>query len=323
MVNSIIKLINEFFINAKNFNYEVATTKLIYGLPANSEKQSLKRYGKYSYSVIKYLDSQYGNYIESYHIREYDKKYDKNTIWVFWAQGTEKMPELVKICLNSIIGKNKDCNVIVLTNKNFQQYIEIPHEILKKYKNGNIKTAHFSDILRYTILGKYGGIWLDATIYCETHIDREFVENDFFSLKCIDLFPFFPSNGEFSTYAISGKPNLFLFQCLSDLLINYFQNYEKEIDYLLPDYFIKLIMMKNKETAKLIQSVKTNNVNHYCLLNNISNKFDEEQYNNWITNDTNLFKLSYKYELKEFDNNNNPTYYHYIKQRYLEAKSNG
>ena len=91
------------------------------------------------------------------------EKSDK--IWICWFQGIENAPELVKACYNSVLKNYKDKEIIVLTEENYEQYVDIPEYILKKWKKGYISFAHFSDILRIELLSKYGGLWLDSTIF--------------------------------------------------------------------------------------------------------------------------------------------------------------
>ena len=53
-----------------------------------------------------------------------------------------------------------------LTKNNFKQYIELPDYIEKKFEKGKISMAHFSDLLRISLLAKWGGMWIDSTALC-------------------------------------------------------------------------------------------------------------------------------------------------------------
>lgn len=85
-------------------------------------------------------------------------------IWVCWWQGKENMPDIVKACYNSI--QKHACNhpVILITEENFRNYIDMPEYIINKQKEGYIDITHFSDILRMMLLTKHGGIWMDSTL---------------------------------------------------------------------------------------------------------------------------------------------------------------
>ena len=79
-------------------------------------------------------------------------------IWVCWWQGKENMPDIVKACYNSI--QRHACNhpVILITEENFRDYIDMPEYIINKQKEGYIDITHFSDILRMKLITKQGGI---------------------------------------------------------------------------------------------------------------------------------------------------------------------
>lgn len=123
---------------------------------------------KYNY-VEEYIRQNYSDIIE-----KYKKLKDtptsvigaKSPIWFFWWQGIDNAPEVVRICYKQLlkaIGKKR--NIIVVSQKNFRKYTDLPEYIVKKVKNGQISFTHFSDILRVNLLKNQGGIWMDATIY--------------------------------------------------------------------------------------------------------------------------------------------------------------
>lgn len=91
-----------------------------------------------------------------------------NIVWICWLQGEEKMPPLVKACVSSIKKNLRNKEIIILTNKNIEEYAIFPDYIFTKWKSGKIPVAHFSDLLRIELLCTYGGIWLDATVFCIT-----------------------------------------------------------------------------------------------------------------------------------------------------------
>ena len=59
------------------------------------------------------------------------------TIWIFWMQGMEHAPRLVRICHDSICrNKPEGYDLIVLSAENLREYIELPEYIWDKYKKG-------------------------------------------------------------------------------------------------------------------------------------------------------------------------------------------
>ena len=74
------------------------------------------------------------------------------------------MPDIAKACFNSIKTHADNHPVILITEKNYKDYITFPSYIIEKQQNGILDLTHFSDILRASLLRKYGGIWMDCTV---------------------------------------------------------------------------------------------------------------------------------------------------------------
>ena len=96
--------------------------------------------------------------------KKYKLETPDNIIWVCWLQGIEKAPTLVKTCIDSLQGFAKDKKIVIITEKNYHNYISLPNFILKKRSKGYISDAHFSDLLRLELLTSRGGIWIDSTV---------------------------------------------------------------------------------------------------------------------------------------------------------------
>ena len=86
-------------------------------------------------------------------------------VWFSWLQGIDQAPDLVKVCLASQRKHLPDYEFRVFDLSNYQQWIELPEFIVRKYKKGLIPAASFSDLLRLSVLQKYGGVWMDATVF--------------------------------------------------------------------------------------------------------------------------------------------------------------
>ena len=65
-------------------------------------------------------------------------KDDKNEkIWTIWFQGEDSAPKLVKACFRSVRRHCKQ-ELIVLDENTIFDYITLPQEIVKKYKDGKL-----------------------------------------------------------------------------------------------------------------------------------------------------------------------------------------
>ena len=103
-------------------------------------------------------------------------------IWQYWGQGftDEDLPEMVKLCFDSVDRYCGDFKVIRLSDSNLYDYIDLPSYVVEKYNSGVIGRAHFSDIVRLALLSAYGGLWLDATIFLTGEIPEYCCDGDWF-----------------------------------------------------------------------------------------------------------------------------------------------
>lgn len=86
---------------------------------------------------------------------------ERPSVWVYWAQGRESMPPIVRVCFERLVALHD--NVKLLTDATLSDYVRIPSGVFAKT---HVNKTHFSDILRVCLLAQHGGIWIDATCYC-------------------------------------------------------------------------------------------------------------------------------------------------------------
>ncbi len=125
-----------------------------------------------------------------------DEKEEETTefpkmIWTMWQQGEAQMPDTVQASMKTIkdFAKRNDCKFYLLTDENLSNFINIPKDITDKYKKNELKAAHYSDIIRFSLLYQYGGIWMDATLFVSPYATVKMFEGDFFSLNHPPTYP--------------------------------------------------------------------------------------------------------------------------------------
>lgn len=109
-----------------------------------------------------------------------------NKVWICWFQGEGSAPDLVKACIKSMREQFPNREIVILTDINFSDYVQLPSYILEKYRKGWISRAHFSDILRVELLCRYGGLWVDATVL-NTGGDFSILDLPLFVYKSLEL----------------------------------------------------------------------------------------------------------------------------------------
>lgn len=100
-------------------------------------------------------------------------------IYTIWFQGEENAPALVKACFASI---RRHCRqkLVVLDTAMLKEMLDIPQLIWKKYEEGKIGRANFSDVCRIDLLYKFGGYWFDSTCFVTEAIPGWVEKEDFF-----------------------------------------------------------------------------------------------------------------------------------------------
>jgi len=211
-------------------------------------------------------------------------------IWIIWAQGLDAMPDLVKSCYQSVIRNSNGFTVCLVDMSNISEYVSLPDFIFEKLNKGYISYTHFSDILRFALLSKWGGLYLDATIFVSSpipHFDSLFTikekDNPQYAsrAKWAGFLWYLPSDTSFAKYVVS-------------FLLGYWGKYDSIIDYFLLDYVIRLYYERKESFRNTIDSLGYSNPYLYFL----QSPSCDEPYNNelWqsISEATCFFKTSWK-----------------------------
>jgi hypothetical protein len=91
-------------------------------------------------------------------------------IWVFWNSGWDNAPEIVKKCIDTWKEKNPDWTIHQLSDTTIGDFIDLK-TIIPGIDQKNIQMEALSDIIRISLLHKYGGVWADSTIFCNQSLN--------------------------------------------------------------------------------------------------------------------------------------------------------
>ena len=143
----------------------------------------------------------------------------KQCIWTYWHQGFSTAPYIVQRCIRQLEQLHPEFEIHLLDQHNvydFADRVPVREEVWNK-----MSLPHRSDLLRTQLLIKYGGIWLDPTVFC--------------LLPLNDWLPPCVANGLFlfhrpgkdritSNWFIAAEKNNELLQQLYDALVAYWNN---------------------------------------------------------------------------------------------------
>lgn len=95
-------------------------------------------------------------------------------IWMLWFQGQENYPYVVQKCIDSWVRQNPSWEVVVLDSDTVAEYVNLnlPESVISK-----LSPNHHANLVRLALLSKYGGVWADATTYCVRPLDEWIYDN--------------------------------------------------------------------------------------------------------------------------------------------------
>lgn len=221
-----------------------------------------------------------------------DINFEQAPVFVFWDQGYEQAPQLVKTMIDrmKIIYGSR---LVILTNENIENYVDLSSGI-RRFREK--RRALFADYIRTELLMRYGGTWIDSTafvtkeFYEETKNILSKKENKFYALR-IPENPYRISNWFLSTNQINNRIITLMYAALIIFA-------EKENDifeyYQYHSFFEILTQLDNKALADFTDSYKDQyQPFSHDLLRNFRNDWDETLFNN-IIKKCPIQKLTYK-----------------------------
>lgn len=223
----------------------------------------------------------------------------KVPVWIFWWQGEETMPELVRACVNRTkkMLSHDETRICIVTKANFRKYVDIPEYILEKLHLETMSIQAFSDVLRYALMCKYGGVWIDATVYLSFPVSQENLKKAYFTQRFSgwEKCPKEAARGKWCNFYFMGKADNKLFAYVYDALLYWWKHHDKIVDYVIVDYIIWTAYCGIPQIKKLIDAVPVNNENIWALTKCMNAPYTEESAQ--VFNSNSFFKLSHKAKL--------------------------
>lgn len=137
-------------------------------------------------------------------------------IWMYWDQGYDQAPAVVKACINSWMIRNPEWRVELLDCRSAHRYLAGD---TSWFELENLCLAHRSDLLRLYLLKEYGGVWTDVTTVCMRPLD-EWIE----SVSGSGFFCFDRPGADrpIANWFIAATPHNYLVATLFENLAKYF-----------------------------------------------------------------------------------------------------
>lgn len=237
-------------------------------------KNILVKNKQLEYREYKRLKRKYSQILEKFEAKK--KMKPSNKVWVFWFQGEDNAPDLVKACIASIKEKFKDKEVIMLDSESYKKYITFPNYIEEKFKKGIIPYAHFSDLIRIELLAKHGGTWCDATLFATETLPKVMTDSELFVFKSIPLDRTGKDLVVASNWYMSSYANNKIILATRDLLFEYWKKEKFLTHYFIFHIFFKMVTDKFNEEWKKVPTF--NNISPHILQFELLEEYKKERF---------------------------------------------
>ncbi|SDQ08207.1 Capsular polysaccharide synthesis protein [Streptococcus equinus] len=239
-----------------------------------------------------------------------------NKVWVMWLQGIENAPDIVKVCYKSLISNLSDREIILLTEDNYREYVTFPDYIQNKIDKGMIGNAHMSDLLRLELLEKYGGTWIDATVFIsDKNIPDYILNSDFFMYQ--KLKPALDGNPlSVSNWLITSTTYNPILMMTKELLYEYWKKHDSAIHYFIFHMFFQLVIENFEDEWKKVVPVSSSTP--HILLLRLFDSYDDRIMEG-ILYQSSIHKLTYKFSKSDIEKAR--TFYKKILEESNESKS--
>lgn len=283
--------------NDCKFSKELAMYRLIGDLCGRAHMKRLGAWGKSKKDewILNYLNEMLSPIIQKYrNIDNAGTQVENAPIWVCWWTGEETAPPLVRQCLKSIQKYAGNHPVHLITKENYMHYLTIPDFIIEKVQNGKMGLAHFADYIRVCLLNRYGGLWLDATIFCAGQIPDDYFQLPFFTCKSPWRETGYLSHFQWVTFCLGGWKGNIWYSFMQEAVEVYWEKNDYAIDYLFFDALIFLAKEHIPAIKKIMDDVPENTPHRDDLQAAMNAALPAEDFFNVVKADTAIYKLSWR-----------------------------
>jgi len=231
----------------------------------------------------------------------------KKTIYILWFQGFDQAPEIVKRCLSSWKHYNPDWEILELDQTNLHQYIS-DFETNGLFQKP-MEKCHLSDIIRCLLLDRYGGLWVDATTFCNKSLNEwlpQYIQEGFFAFDRPG------SDRMISNWFLYAEKSNDIIHKWCQSTLHYYSIHEKAETYFIHHYLFVRLYLGDVTFRTIWDCVPklpaSGHGPHFLSEQGLFQPLTESIRSMIDQKRTPLYKLSYKYQFPEYDENLNLYY---------------
>lgn len=209
--------------------------------------------------------------------------------FVFWNSGLKSSPQMVQRCFEQAQRQLGTERLNFLDDQTLPKWVNVPKPFDRVKQ---LWPAHYSDILRVSLLARNGGIWLDSTIWTTEDVLAKF--DDYVPGK---FFAFAYNETRISSWFLMARPDSRIPKLMLAALEAHWRKAKRLDNYFLfHDIFEALLLLDADFKAEWSQvpfrnASDANRLGRYFLWQN----FDEAKYSDSLARSP-IQKLTYKFK---------------------------
>jgi tetratricopeptide (TPR) repeat protein len=213
-------------------------------------------------------------------------------IFIYWAQGFEQAPPVVRTCLAALKATNPDSRVHELTDANLSGYVDVPDGLLDAI-GGN--RTHFSDLLRLLLLEKFGGIWVDATCLVSEPLRPRVTR----ALERSSVFAFNYTGPYISSWFLAARPGSYVVHLWRAACFLWWEKRGELVDYFLMHHVFEMLYhLDDRFRADWDAGTRLNSKPPHALQEVMLQAYDPDMYQT-VMEGAFAHKLRYKFQAHE------------------------
>ena len=162
-----------------------------------------------------------------------------------------------------------------------------------------------------SLLYKYGGMWLDATVYLTDLLPKDIADYEIYTRN--NGGKEFGSQVSWGIWLLTAnRSGNLLYRFVMEAYYYYFAHYDKALYYLMTDYLIGIACNLFPQIESSMRKIPVNNISAMEMMRHLTEAYDESKYKEY-TDGSFFQKLTYKVDFCQTKKEG--TYYEYFCSR--------
>ena len=207
-------------------------------------------------------------------------------LYVYWGQGFAAAPDVVRACHRRLLHVHDPAQVVTLDDGNVRELVDLPDHVWSTLAE---RRTALSDVLRLDLLGRHGGVWVDATCWAQTDVltaVRPLCTSGFFAFR--------RRNRPLASWLLAGGAGHDSVLLWRQALLAYWQEFDQPIDYFLLHYlFAALCDLDEGFAARWQATPPVLSAAAHRFQHAMQEPYDEDRYQRLLQGSF-VHKLTYK-----------------------------